>query len=123
MSYSVSVVGGLWVSAFHRESHLKTVLYIAGCVASCIAIVTMLDGHWLVLQSVEWIRMQEEQQHKKILPIETEETMDVLVAIQRPLVFPMPVNVTDVVPFAPHLHTGFLEPPPTPPPREFTEVS
>ena len=141
-----------------REPHLKKLFHIAGCVASCIAIVAMLGGHWLVLQSVAWSRMiiafsqrdplgtaliktfdgkhpcslchkiragrqQEEQQRKETFLIKTEKMMDVMVAIRRALVSPSPVDFGDAIPFVPHLHAGFLEPPPTPPPREFSAVS
>ena len=137
---------------------MKRLFHITGCVASGIAIVAMLGGHWLVLQSVAWTRMivsfsqrdsfgtaivktfdgkhpctlclkisagrqQEEQQRKETLLIKTEKMMDVMVAIRRALVSPPSVDVGDAIPFAPHLHAGFLEPPPTPPPREFSAVA
>jgi hypothetical protein len=52
-----------------------------------------------------------------------EKMMDVMVAVRRVLVSPAPVDAGDAHPFVPHLHADFLEPPPTPPPREFSAVS
>lgn len=117
----------------------------------------MFGGHWLILQSVAWVRMiaafsqrdsfgaaivktfdgkhpcsmclkiraerqQEEQQQKATLQINPERMMDVMLVLRPVFLYPAPVDVRDAMPFMPPLHAGFLEPPPTPPPRELSAV-
>jgi hypothetical protein len=67
-------------------------------------------------------RQQEEQQRKETLLIKTEKMMDVMVTIRQVSVSPASVDACDALPFVPHFQTGFLDPPPTPPPREYSAV-
>jgi len=89
------------------------------------AIVKTFDGQHpcSLCHKIRAGRQQEEQQQKENLLIKTEKVMDVQVAIRQALAPPAPVDVRDAIPFVSHLHAGFREPPPTPPPRVFSTIS
>jgi hypothetical protein len=123
-----------------------------GCAMCLMAMLAMLGGHWVALQSFAWARMvgqfarqesltrafaktfdgrhpcalcvlikesrQQEQRENQRLPLaKLGEAPDLLCDVELTRVPLPPVAATRAVPFVPRWHAGFLDSPPTPPPR------